>query len=923
MASVSVDGRGILVNERHVWLVSGTVDYSRIPRAHWRSRISRALDLGLNCIEVPVVWSMHEPREGVFDMEGEHDLGAFVSEVGAMGMHCVLRLGPFIGDEWSMGGIPVWAADACGWRVRRADSAFLPLVTGYWRRVGEKIGSLCAPKGGPIIGVQIEHHWMCGDDEEADAYLGELRRVARESGFNVPMISANNLFTDQDSMIEAWSGYAGLHAAVRQLGMLGADTPALVAHLPLGCPDVWGSERVSQKTAAHAVRRLIEVASAGGQFNISPVGGGTHTALAGRRFAGSAPGYPTTDHASSQTISQSGAPGETYHAVRRVCHFLRSFGRVLASAEGASGACVSVDDAIAPITDEASGARASSGSGQIVAVERRGAAGSVVFVLGDDTRLAKNKATRIVMSDGTALTVSFGKMPCAWILQNVRLESGDMLDYCSLSAFAQSGRTLVCFGPGGTHGMISLNGTSAEVVVPKGRDPMIEQIDNTNVVVCNEDQIDSVLVRNGRVYIGADSLGEAGTPVESKRGAGVVCIDSEGSCDDCESVAKPPKPKSATIQGWSLASAKSYIDGSNPRFATIDGATALHRLGAHEGYGWYRVRVKQTSAAKKTVMAAEGGDRIHVYAGGSFAGTLGDGAGAGQTVQVPLKKGETVLAALADDMGRGVWGRELRRDKGLCGDLFETKLLKATSPKLTHGAPISPLDVDMPIMGIDRSDTTVPERVTWTFTHRKQTPVIVDVGDAVGLCVVVVNDEPIAVLGGERTERLLLDKGTLKRGANTVQLAVLTDAQSALQSAKKSVRILEGVNAVTGKAAWSFAAWEMPDESVYEALTLGAKQPSAAARAQNGTACWWRGLFDVTRTGPALHLDMSGMSRGVIYVNGWCAGRYWVATHDGKRVPPQARYYLPGAWLDADRPNELVIFDEHGFAPNKIQLVYE
>ena len=59
-----------------------------------------------------------------------------------------------------------------------------------------------------------------------------------------------------------------------------------------------------------------------------------------------------------------------------------------------------------------------------------------------------------------------------------------------------------------------------------------------------------------------------------------------------------------------------------------------------------------------------------------------------------------------------------------------------------------------------------------------------------------------------------------------------------------------------------------------------------------------------------------------MFLNGNNVGRYFVATHDGKAVLPQSRYYLPDSWINTDKPNELVIFDEHGFGPAKVKLVY-
>ncbi|MEO1130356.1 MAG: beta-galactosidase, partial [Planctomycetota bacterium] len=95
------------------------------------------------------------------------------------------------------------------------------------------------------------------------------------------------------------------------------------------------------------------------------------------------------------------------------------------------------------------------------------------------------------------------------------------------------------------------------------------------------------------------------------------------------------------------------------------------------------------------------------------------------------------------------------------------------------------------------------------------------------------------------------------------------------------------------------------------------------AAAYKGRPAWWRGTFSVPHIGQPLFLDATGLSKGLLYVNGNAAGRYFVSTHGGKGVPPQVRYYLPEPWLKPGEDNELLLFDEHGFAPGKCKLVYD
>jgi beta-galactosidase len=68
--------------------------------------------------------------------------------------------------------------------------------------------------------------------------------------------------------------------------------------------------------------------------------------------------------------------------------------------------------------------------------------------------------------------------------------------------------------------------------------------------------------------------------------------------------------------------------------------------------------------------------------------------------------------------------------------------------------------------------------------------------------------------------------------------------------------------------------------------------------------------------------DTAGLSKGQVFVNGHNLGRYFTATAEGKPVGPQRRLYLPDSWLKPQEPNELLVFDEHGNAPHRTQIVF-
>ncbi|MHC4769868.1 MAG: hypothetical protein ACYTEI_14330, partial [Planctomycetota bacterium] len=57
-------------------------------------------------------------------------------------------------------------------------------------------------------------------------------------------------------------------------------------------------------------------------------------------------------------------------------------------------------------------------------------------------------------------------------------------------------------------------------------------------------------------------------------------------------------------------------------------------------------------------------------------------------------------------------------------------------------------------------------------------------------------------------------------------------------------------------------------------------------------------------------------------VNGQNLGRYFTATADGRATGPQQRLYVPESWVKLDEENELLLFDEHGFAPHRVRIVF-
>jgi beta-galactosidase len=87
------------------------------------------------------------------------------------------------------------------------------------------------------------------------------------------------------------------------------------------------------------------------------------------------------------------------------------------------------------------------------------------------------------------------------------------------------------------------------------------------------------------------------------------------------------------------------------------------------------------------------------------------------------------------------------------------------------------------------------------------------------------------------------------------------------------------------------------------------QQLKATGGTQERPGQFLKGTFKLSRPGDT-YIDVSGLKKGVIWVNGHNLGRYW-------EIGPQKRLYCPAPWLKKGA-NEIVVFDLHQTAPASV-----
>src|SRR6202030_218929 len=91
---------------------AGAFFYPKIPRDRWWEELVHLKDLGINTIDLYLLWNWHEPEEGIIDFNGRtnprRDLEYLIRLIRISGLKVTLRPGPYCTAEWRNGGYPDW-----------------------------------------------------------------------------------------------------------------------------------------------------------------------------------------------------------------------------------------------------------------------------------------------------------------------------------------------------------------------------------------------------------------------------------------------------------------------------------------------------------------------------------------------------------------------------------------------------------------------------------------------------------------------------------------------------------------------------------------------------------------------------------------------------------------------------------------------
>ena len=323
-----IRGRALTVSGKPTFIFGGEFHYFRIPPGEWEDRIRKGRAAFLNTIGSYIPWNFHEPEEGMFNFEGDHDLRKWILLIKQEGLSFFARPGPYICSEWDMGGLAGWLpGKEC--LVRTSDPQYMEAVSRWFRAVNRILAEFLPEKDGNLILYQIENELIWGEMQ----YMNQMADRVRRDGIHVPLVTNLNPSVRKNSEIadslDLYPGPWNMHKPEAAIADLLEEQPAKIpacVELQMGFAAEIGTSFPTMN--GPITKEWVEVHtknSIARGLNVLNYymfcGGTTFGYYTGRR--------DVTSYDYQSAIREWGELDEKYYMVRRIGSFLRSFGDFL------------------------------------------------------------------------------------------------------------------------------------------------------------------------------------------------------------------------------------------------------------------------------------------------------------------------------------------------------------------------------------------------------------------------------------------------------------------------------------------------------------------------------------------------------------------------------------------------------------------
>ncbi|HEU4988636.1 MAG TPA: beta-galactosidase family protein [Gemmatimonadaceae bacterium] len=318
-----VAGHGrFLLDGKPFRIIAGSMHYARVPREYWRDRMEKAKAMGLNTITTYVFWNFHEATPGHYDFSGQRDIAEYLRTAQQVGLHVILRPGPYVCAEWELGGYPGWLFADTGIVLRSTDPRFTAPAQRWLDTLGKVVTPFLAANGGPVIAVQVENEY--GSFDKDKQYLQWQLDALKHAGFH------DVLFYTADGDVQLPNGTLPELPAVVNFGPGEADSafarlarfrpgePLMTGEYWAGWFDQWGRPH-NTTNAERQARELRWMLDRGYSVNLYMFHGGTTPGfMNGANIDGGRYHPQTSSYDYDAALDESGRPTPKYYMFRDV-----------------------------------------------------------------------------------------------------------------------------------------------------------------------------------------------------------------------------------------------------------------------------------------------------------------------------------------------------------------------------------------------------------------------------------------------------------------------------------------------------------------------------------------------------------------------------------------------------------------------------
>lgn len=290
--------------------------------------------MGANTLDTYMPWNLHEPRPGVFDFTDNLNLAEYLQLADELGLHVILRPGPYICAEWELGGLPAWLLRDENMEFRKNYKPYQDYVERFLRKTYEiAMPFMKTSSGGPIIAVQIENEYAAYTSD--DSHLVWMKDVIEDCGVK------EKLFTSDSNELVCDGGIPGVFKTANfdfidiqvngrtknvfdLLAECQPNSPSFVTEFWTGWFDHYESDHATRNQTTTNLQQILEYNDAS-SFNMYMFFGGTNFGFMNganydnQKFGGK-PGYEwdVTSYDYDAPLSESGDMRNKFYEARDV-----------------------------------------------------------------------------------------------------------------------------------------------------------------------------------------------------------------------------------------------------------------------------------------------------------------------------------------------------------------------------------------------------------------------------------------------------------------------------------------------------------------------------------------------------------------------------------------------------------------------------